>query len=284
MRWVFALLLIVAIAGCPAIPGIQLAIGKVAVTSATEDISVTAEAWPDELRGGRDLNVRFELTNLQPMIDLKDIYVIVYDQCIFTGTREKDIAEFAANATTGWTWKWSSAPVELERLCEVRFKTSYEGQLQLLQDVVVLSEAEYEARTAAETLGEIQITSSSSSNPLSIKISFSEPQPFLDGERYYMYIDYSYTGVGLIDRLDSEKITIKFPDNMKDISCDVYEKKNGYYNLTQALIFINRRAPRSTCAFTADSGDLPVKTSALSLIANYKYVLDDSFTVKVKPR
>jgi len=60
-------------------------------------------------------------------------------------------------------------------------------------------------------------------------------------------------------------------------------KESSFLTLNRNLTFINKAAKRSTCTFTAAPA-VPLDTGALIITANYKYKLDNSILVKVKPR
>lgn len=288
MKKIFLLTLLAAVllAGC-VFPGQKSQVGLTYGTSSAEnpDISVSVSATPTEVTSGRNITVYFDLTNLRTDENLTDVNLTVYDYCEFDtgGQYFKNFKPIKPNRTETWNWKWKSPNVQFERDCEIKFKVEWAGQTKILQDMVVLSDAEYYAREQAGTLQNISINSYASPSPISISLSFSDPQPWLAGEENYMYIDYSDVGGGIIDKLEEGKVNISFPDNTKVISCNYYNKIDDVYQLNTNLSFINRAAPKTTCTFNTISTN-PISTGTFRLSANYKYTLDNYFTVKIKPK
>lgn len=244
------------------------------------DLHFTVET-DEEVRGGRNITVIFDFQNKQGF-ELDNVNLNVYDMCLFSGDSEKDF-ELKANRTEKWAWKWASSKPDFETECEIKFRTTYFGHVELSQDIVVLTETEYYSREDAGTLDDITIGSSSQASPISIVISFSADQPFLEGEENLIYITYENVGGGFITELETGEVNITVPDNIKDFSCNDYESQGNKYVLIKPLRFINENAPTSTCSFTGQASQ-PMDFKTLTLTATYKYALDNSFIVKVKLR
>jgi len=241
------------------------------------DIYLKVETLPKEVKEGRNISIFFEIRN-EGESDLENINLYAYDQCIFSGENKTTVNKLKQNRTTTWSWKWRAGNIELSTDCNIKFRTDYESNFSLFQDIAVLTESEYYIKEQEETLESIPISSSSSSSPLSISVSFLEKQPFLDGDEITMTIGYSYIGDGIMNVSD---ITISIPSNLEFVSCNDYSKIDNSLKLTRKLNFINKRASSSNCKFTTKASQ-PMDIKSLSLTTSYKYVLDNSISVRVK--
>ncbi len=283
MRYMLLLLaLAILVSGCVSMPWQKSQIGPIAgTTSVTNtDMSMSVAAVPAEVREEKNMSVNFDITNTQQS-DLYNININVYETCGFRSdqdgfTYHKD--NLTSNRTLRWNPRWTAPAVQFDTDCEIKFRTSWEGNASLSQSVTVLSDAEYTAREAAGTLGDITAGMSASNSPVSITITFGSEQPWADNETVSMFIDYTDTGGGFIDNLASGSVKLTMPDNIKDSDCNHYTG----IDLNRNLSFINKAAPRSTCTFSTKAGNSPVSTGTISLTANYKYELDNSFTIKIK--
>jgi hypothetical protein len=250
--------------------------GVIILDSESPDVFIRAEAIPTEVKEGRNVNVYFELRN-KNSYDLKNIKLTVYDPCIFTGDVEKLMNEIKANRTYTFSLKWTAGRTELEKECNVKFRITYDAEYSLSQDIVVLSQAEYEQREISGTLNTIPIQYSYPESPLKINLAFSDTQPFMVNEKYYLHLDYLNAGSGLIE-VNSGDIIIKPPINVKDFYCNDYDSSLA---LKEKLNFIGNRASTSACSFTATTTQtMDMKT--LTISARYKYILDSSILLKVK--
>lgn len=270
-------------AGLPEVPffntgdgSIQKA-GVIIMDTESPDVFIRAEAIPPtEVRSGRNVNVYFELRN-KNTYSLKNIKLTVYDPCIFSGDVEKLITEIKANKTYTFSLKWTAGNVDLDTDCKVKFRIEYDAEYSLFQNIAVLSQSEYEQRELAGTLHDIPIQSSFPDSPLRISLSFSETQPFINNEKYYLQLDYRNVGGGVVN-VDSGDITIKPPANVKEFSCADY---SGNLANSKALNFISNRASTSSCSFTTSTAQT-MDIMSLVVSARYKYMLDNSILIKVK--
>jgi len=319
------------------------------------DIFLNVETSSSEIRAGRSIQISFELRNKQSY-DLRNVELEVYDHPCFkdednVGLFFKYFDIIKANQSKMWSWKWKSdSNIDLQRSCPIRFKLSYDADYYLYQDVAVLPENEYFQRESEGTLKDILIRSSSSNSPLDIRITFSEGQPLLENQKYYMYINYYNKGKGYFDKETYSRnpdIIMNLPNTIQNLKCFVYDYKkvncneikqktlcknpcswndicssimdletcqntegclwkrfpkniridhltgycyggiceggvqNSLY-LNKSLTFIRNKATPSTCEFNTSSvSTMDIKS--LSLTATYKYVLDNSIPIVVKP-
>lgn len=259
---------------------IEQALGSFEVKTDSE-IYIRVDAIPKEVRSGRNVKITIELMN-KANYNLEDVKLQAYDTCVFNTNGEdfKTITELRPNMTNLTSWEWTAGVVTLPTDCVIKFRVEYEGDFSLFQDVIVLTESEYEMRQQAGTLHNIPIQTSSSFRPLKISVSFSEDQPFLDGTDVGMQINYAYTGNAFMD-VNEGGIVINVPENLQTLSCEDYD---GVSTLTlkEPLEFINKRSSPSICTFTTKASQ-PMDMKTLSLTATYKYIIDNSLLIKVKP-
>lgn len=276
---------VILIAACVQLPWQRAQVGPAqGVAEITDpDILVQVSAFPTEVRGGRNISVTWNLTNRQVANSLADVNVDVYDQCLFSGDATKHLLELRAGRSQTWSWKWTSQETPFERDCAIKFKVNWTSDATIVQDINVLSDTEYYTREQAGTLADLSGLMTSTTNPVSITLRFSDPLPWLTGSTVYMYIDVADTGNGLISKLPAGSINISVPSNL-DAVCDGYRQvSEGLWSLDRDLNFVNKAAPSLTCTFNTTTNK-PVSTGTLGLTANYKYELDNSFTVNVKTK
>ena len=265
------------------------------VDEKSPDVFLNVEAYSSQIKAGGVLLVSFELRNKQ-RYELRNVELEVYDHPCFkesenSGLFFKDLDNVKANQSKMWTWKWKSdEDIDLPTACPIKFKISYEADYSYYQDIAVLPENEYFQRELEGTLGNVPIKTSSSSSPLNIQVTFSESQPFLENQRYYMYINYYNKGKGYFDSEETfnPDIELNVPANIviDEEHCSDYERlETDKYHLVpnnpqNNLVFIRSKATPTTCEFTTtDVSTMDIKS--LSLTATYKYVLDDSISVTV---
>lgn len=287
------------IPGLPSSNQVQQSSTILTVDSGSPDIFLSVETSPpSEIRLGRTLQITFELKN-KKSYNLRNVSFEVFDHPCFndadnSGLFSKNLGNISADQNKIWSWKWTpDSSISLERTCTIKFKTSYEGDYSFYKDIAVLPAAEYYQRESEGTLNNIVIGSSSSDSPLDIQVTFSENRPFLENQMYYMYINYYNKGQGLFDnkRAYNPDIRLTIPNNIvvDESHCGNYKKTttNVYRLVPPAadnnnLVFLRGKATPTTCTFnTSKVPTINIKT--LSLTATYKYVLDNSISITVKP-
>jgi len=261
----------------------QTQIGLLRINTDSPDALVKIGAIPSELKSGRSETITFEIQNMNSY-DLKNVTVNVYDSCVFTGETSKTINDIKKNVTSKFSWTWKTEKSDIDQNCNIKFKLDYEtsnsGGSSYSQDIAVLSDTEYQARETAGTLNQIQIKFSYPNSPFRISLKFSDDQPFLNGENYYMYMDYTNAGKGF---LDVKSVTINVPANLNGFSCKDYNGGTTLTSLTlnKVLNFVGNKASTSTCSFTASTSG-PISILPLLITTDYKYSIYDSIPIKVK--
>jgi hypothetical protein len=251
------------------------------IDQGSPDLYLRVQTIPLEVKSDRNLTMILEMRNKNDF-DLTDVTVEIYDLCIFdegTYSYSPEEGTLSPNETKLWRWELTAGETQLEKNCEIKIKASYNSVYHLSQDLVVLSEGEYRIRELEGTLDDVPIQRISSSNPFYISLTFPEEQPFReDTSSYSMYLDYYKTGIGFIEVNDGN-ITIEKPDNLRYMSCEDYD---GLV-LNKNLRFIKNKALRTTCELETKFADGPMDIKAMEITANYKYTIDSSVSVKVRP-
>src|SRR5437867_639817 len=70
------------------------------------DLFIRAEAIPSVVRVGRSLDMIFDLEDKREE-KLKNVSLLAYDQCLFSGDNIKSFDELSPSQTQRWSWKWS---------------------------------------------------------------------------------------------------------------------------------------------------------------------------------
>jgi len=179
------------------------------------DLFLKVEAIPAELKGGRSVLLVFEIRN-KNSYDLLNVEVEAYDKCLFRGDSTKRFDVLKSDTTKTWTWTWDSNEVDIDRDCNIRFLTTYTAVNSIFQDIIVLSESEYQQRVLEDTIKDIPITSTYPTSPLQIDLRFSEVQPFIDQQDYYIYLNYYNNGEGIM-KLTSVKADL--PKSIAEFTC-----------------------------------------------------------------
>jgi hypothetical protein len=265
--------------------------GAATIDSSSPDIFVSVETPSSEIRSGRSLQLFFEIRNKQ-LYDLRKVNFSVYDYPCFDVTGNSFTKDncgsggtLKSNQSCMWSWRWTADSSDIDRTCSIKFKVSYEASNSIFQDIAVLSQAEYNQREASGTLGSIPIQFTSAKGPLSVYLTFSEPQPFIAGQGgYNMYINYNNVGDGLfVDETNDINLDLTAPNNMQGLSCDGYDPISGtnVLHLAKSLKFIKGRSVPTICDFnTPQISTLSIRS--LNMEINYKYTLYGSFPITVR--
>jgi len=290
MRY-FLLIAIVAVSLCVEIPFLPFSqVASNVLTPGTleisnEEIYVTAKALPTEVSGGNNVTLVFQVTN-KAGYDLEGVGLDLYDPCVFNNgdwyVWRPGGGTLKSNRTVSNSTTLKADPVTLDRDCELKFRVGYKGKFSLFQDIAVLTTSEYNTRLMQGTLNSLPISSSFSSSPLKISLTFTEEQPFLDGTSTDVQINYVYTGSGFIN-VTRGGVEIKVPENLINPSCKDYDYNSGTQTLSlnKELKFVSKRSTPSICTFTAKASQ-PLDIKSLILTANYNYKIDGSIPITVR--
>jgi len=267
-------------------PTVNQTNNPLSVSSDSQDISFKVDVSVSDVRAGRPVQLFFETRNKQGY-ELRNVNVSVYDNpCLVNGEFFNNTPTLKANQTKMWTLSFKTdSAIEFQKNCPIKFKFSYETVYSLFQDLAILSEGEYIQRDSSGTLGNIPISSTSSNSPLNVGITFSDKQPLIVNtimsNPYFMYINYYNNGQGIFKSID---VSITPSANMNNLRCYLYKSEGNKLriNSPSSIIFIKGKATPTTCNFTT-SNVASMDIKSLSLTANYKYVLDNSITIVVKP-
>jgi len=253
--------------------------GTSGIEISNEDIYINVNALPSEISGGGDVVLYFQITN-KANYDLEGVSLNLYDTCVFGEVQLESIGTLKSNRTITKSWTLSSQPITLSRDCNIKFALNYSGKFTFYQDVVVLTQSEYNTRLLQGTLHNIPIKSSSSSSPLQISLTFSEEQPLLENTNVNAQISYTYTGNGFID-VGAGSVIINLPDNLEVSGAGCRGDYDSGLSLSNKLKFINKRASPTTCTFGAKASQI-IDIKLLTITADYTYTIDGSVPVRVK--
>ncbi len=280
-KMLLALIAIVLVSGCLNLGGTKSVFGFAEVTN-NPDIYLKIESVSQEIKSGRFAQLEFIIENKGDG-PLEGVNITAYDQCIFTGDSRKEIGELRANRSSMWNWKWEAGSTDFDRDCTIKFRTEYETDTYASRTYNVLDETEYYAREEEGTLGEISGTSSSSTSSLRMDISFSDPEPFMENEEIYVYINYNDDGWGIIKDIQPGSIVINVSSNLIDGECVGYAADHDGFILKDELRFVDGKAPSTACKFKTFA-EQPIEVGEIRITAKYKYQFDNSLLLKVTPR
>jgi len=294
---ILILLPIVLISLCSYLPDLQLPFltgntQVASIDSGSPDLFLNVETTSTDIKGGRSVQVIFELRNKQNY-NLSSVKLVVYDHpCFVSGEpspafNKSDCGNggtLRANQSCIWSWRWDSEATDVDRQCSIKFLVTYKAKNSIYQDIAILPETEYLQRQVANTLSNIPVHSSSASGPLNVYLTFSEAQPFIAGEEGYgMYINYNNVGNGFFGNM-SGKIKLTAPDNIKNLSCGTDYDSN--LTLNKSLDFINGRSVPTNCNFDTISFDTisapAIDIKSLSIGVDYTYTLYNSISITVR--
>jgi len=279
-RAVLLLFAIVILCGCIGQDaGEQVKILDFQVTGGgVEDVTVTAK-MPEFSRKDRDFGWQIVA---QPTVDITDFRAEVYDRGLFTNLTPDEVSADSINANTTKLFpiSYRMGDPGLAEKTDIKMRSFYKSRAMTSTTVAVLNEVEYFQRKAKGTLGEIQVSTWSSTNPLLLTVSWSDPMPLLDAQEVQMYVDYQNLGDGYIEKLNTSDVTFTVPENLEFMSCDDYKNEGGSLILKRDLDLLQKRAKRSTCTFKAVAAG-PVDSRSLTGTAAYNYEIDGTVTVPI---
>jgi hypothetical protein len=291
---ILILLPIVLISLCSYLPDLQLPFmtGNTQVAtidSGSPDLFLNVKTTSTDIKGGRSVQVIFELRNKQDY-NLNYVKLVVYDHPCFPSGEPSPAfnktdcgngGTLRANQSCIWSWRWNSETSDVDKDCSIKFLVTYEAKNSIYQDIAILPETEYLQRQEANTLSNIPINSNSPSGPLNLYLTFSESQPFIAGGKDYdMYINYNNAGNGFFGDMNG-KIKLTSPNNIENLDCINYSKSGSILTLNKELDFINGRSVPTNCKFDTLS-EPTLNIRSLSVDIDYTYTLYNSISITVR--
>ena len=261
MKAALLLLAVIAVSACVNLPFFQgkVGFGPSSVTEENPDMLFDVTAVQPEVKAGRTLTIEYLVQNKHEIFDMEKVNLNVYDLCLMGGKGGifTDLT-LKPNRTKSTSEKYSVGSTDFEKSCEIKFRGSYKGHFEASQDVAVLTQAEYDLRSQRGTLGEINPLSSASRNAVTMTISFLESQPYVDGDKVRMYIDYRNNADGIIDKLSSMKSFSSWKCNLSDpnfADCELQIKDKLSFVLLHIDMGCTNCIPKRTIVyFYDDSG------------------------------
>ena len=245
----------------------------------TEDFSYKVEVYPTHVKPGETVKIRFIF---EPKKDINDMMVRFFDTCIFSPDYYGKKISLKKGTPKTLTVSFIAGETSLPKTCRLGFEFSYEANYTKAQDIIVLSYDEYERRSKENSLGEFVPETHEEESPLKISLSFSEEQPFEQGDEISMTIQYSNVGKGTLEIKD---VKIRVPENLHAVSCDDYtieSDRSGrqVLSLSKKLKFYGSSTENSVCRFQI-WGSQPVDIKLMEIEGKYIYELEDYITVGV---
>ncbi len=272
------ILLVLFFSGCTNLPDLSTEKFSLEKEKHFEDLHYAIEVYPSSISPGKTLKLRILL---EPKRDLKDVTVSITDPCLFTidkSKAEKKLGTLEANTRRYVRFKLKAPEdVEMETNCKIRLRITYTASFNVLTDVAVLSETEKLAKSKVST------STTKSPSALDVSVSFSKKQPFIEGEKVFIYIDYENKGNGIINELNEGDVEILLPSNLKLKSCEDYKKSANKLILNKKIIFIDNKGRRSVCLVETRANS-PIDIEKLVISGKYKYEIDDSVIVTLEKR
>ena len=254
----------------------------------TNDLYYKVDVYPSEVYEGDTVKIRFGISSEK---DLENVKVEIVDPCLFSvngntknnGNIVKDLQNLYKGMKKTATFELTPGNVELETTCKIKFRITYDSYIKVVQDVVVLSDTEYKQREESGTLGEIEISSSKEPSSVEAELSFSEPQPFKENRNIQIYIKYFNVGNGRIDKIEKDSITIFFPENLEVSQCNGYQGLGNQWKLSKELIFYEGETEKNSCTVKTKA-NIPIDSGKLVIEGKYKYVIEDTISIKILRR
>ncbi len=242
-----------------------------------DDLFYKVEVYPLKVPSDDELKLRVYLESKKT---LKDFHLNFYDTCVFIGKNTERKFDLEKDSPKIIPFSFKAGKVDLPTSCDLWFKMSYTADFEAVQDIIVMSDAEYEQRSRSNTLNEISAKFEEEKSPLHIILSFTEQQPFKEGREIGMKIEYENLGSG---DLEIKDLTIEVPNNLKPENCDDFEIDGQKLKLKDKKVFYGKRASSSLCLFKTKT-NVPINIQKMKIYGTYKYELKDYINVEVTPK
>ena len=275
MKKFLPLVAVLLVSGCVQVAGIVQS--SVVVSSASNpDFDLKVEYYPSEVKPGKKLILGFQVSAAK---DLKNFQISITDPCVFTpdGLNTKlntDSVEIRKGSVKTFRFRLKAEGVDFDTDCKIRFRIDYQSDLYATTDLIVLSDVEYAERSRTGTLAELSPNTYSLPSPVEVGFSFSDDQPFVNGDTVYLNVNYRNTGPGFPE---FTKLSITFPDSAGP-ECSDWDEESGEVN--PLPVFLKNRAEPTSCKLMLSTDD-PISSGKIVVTGSYKYSMYDYINVKV---
>ncbi|QQG40103.1 MAG: hypothetical protein HYS81_01700 [Candidatus Aenigmatarchaeota archaeon] len=298
-----ALLAVVLVAGCVNFGGSLAAftLFPTKTTSTVEDLRIDVQAAPDEVLEGKKMTLFFTLTNAGNTT-INDVTLTVTDTCAFdpvTATSTvKTFETIAPDEIKTHDVELKAQAVDTERLCALRYATSYRSTATLQTDIAVVSEDELIRLNRKGEESNIEITEVQSLGPVLIDLRFSKPQPIPENTQFFMYTKLVNSGSGDVTEIATRGFTIDYPKDLITLEtsegsvCDDLDPLTlpgvstfiGQFATYKPLKFIDKETKTITCKLrTGPVGSSVTRVGTFHATASYKYTLRGETTATINP-
>ena len=259
---------------------------KEAIYTASENLQVETEAVPDEIYGGEDTTIFFDIYN-RGNTTVKDINLEMTDWGDFEpqGETRKHIDEMKEGDTETWKCKFNSKEVYNERTITLRYELSYNSNSTSMYDVAMMSEEEYTRLKRGGGLEGINLFYYKTKTPVEIDLSISREQPLFEGSEFYLYVQLNDVGKGVVDSIAPGNLVLYYPsDIIKFEGSNDFTGGNGKLVLSRPLKFTKKQTKKIACKFTVKDNINIRETGQFKAETNYIYTYHKTISVKVKPK
>lgn len=246
----------------------------------SEDIKVSANAYPSDVIEGKESALYFDVSN-DGNITISDFDLLFTDLCDFKGGNlEKKFDEIKPGDLEQWNWKIKAKNVDMPETCALRYDVSYKTSSSAYYDIAAVSEAEQERLLREGKMEEISLNYYKTKTPVEIDISMSEEQPIVENSSFYLYIDLRNVGSGYVERIKAGDAVLEYPNFLELKGCDDYDNQG---RLKRDLEFYRGQTKKSTCKFRVKEGTVIRDVGTFKLKVNYKYMYHKIINVGIKP-
>ncbi len=270
MKKFLPLVAVLLVSGCVQVAGIVQSSVVVSSTS-NPDFGLKVEYYPSEVKPGKKLILGFQVTAAK---DLENFKISITDPCVFESDKELiagPVSIWKGSVKT-FRFRLTAGDVDFDTDCKIRFRIEYESDLYATTDLIVLSDVEYAERSRTGTLTELSPDTYSLPSPVEVGFSFSDDQPFVNGDTVYLNVNYRNTGPGFPE---FKELFITFPESAK---ADCSDWKDG--KVDPLPIFLKNRAEPTSCQLKLKSKG-PISSGKIVVKGRYKYSMYDYINVKV---
>ena len=270
MKKFLPLVAVLLVSGCVQFAGIVQSSVVVSSTS-NPDFGLKVEYYPSEVKPGKKLILGFQVSAAK---DLENFKISITDPCVFESDKELiagPVSIWKGSVKT-FRFRLTAGDVDFDTDCKIRFRIEYESDLYATTDLIVLSDVEYAERSRTGTLAELSPDTYSLPSPVEVGFSFSDDQPFVNGDTVYLNVNYRNTGPGFPE---FKELFITFPESA-EARCSDW--KDGKVNPLPT--FLKNRAEPTSCQLTLKS-EGPISSGKIVVKGSYKYSMYDYINVKV---
>lgn len=258
---------------------------------ASEKLSISATSVLSELEGGETTDLLFDLKNTGNM-SIGDVKINLTDTCVFNSTKKKEsknIGDLDPGQAADWNLRMESEPVDIERMCDIRYRVSYDSNATARYDIAALSEDEYlRLKRGGDLKKEVSLNYYKTDTPVDIQISLSDKQPVVGGDRFYLTLKLVNQGNGKVEgqKIKEDNLVLEYPDFLTYKRCQdvMTDPSDNSVKLKGDRTFYEGETTPMTCGFKVEENQIGISEQGVFKVrVKYKYVLNEKISIKVIP-